>query len=68
MPNKRVHLDDRTWQVLKELGRDSMKDFQDLANEAFGDLLKKHNRPTELRAQLRQSVKAACAAPKAPRT
>jgi hypothetical protein len=57
MPNKRVHLDERTWQVLKELGRDSMKDFQELADEAFRDLLKKHNRPTALKAQLRQSMK-----------
>lgn len=57
MPNKRVHLDERTWQVLKDLGRDSMKDFQELADEAFRDLLKKHNRPATLRAQLRQSVK-----------
>jgi len=34
-----------------------MKDFQELADEAFRDLLKKHNRPTALRAQLRQSLK-----------
>lgn len=57
MPNKRVHLDERTWQVLKALSRDSMKDFQDLADEAFQDLLKKHNRPTALWAQLHQSLK-----------
>jgi hypothetical protein len=57
LPNKRVSLDERTWQALKGLGRDSMKDFQELADEAFRDLLKKHNRPTALRAQLRQSLK-----------
>ena len=57
MPNKRVSLDERTWQALKGLGRDSMKDFQELADEAFRDLLRKHNRPTALRAQLRESLK-----------
>lgn len=46
-----------------------MKDFQELADEAFRDLLKKHNRPTTLKAQLRESLKpgAAAAAPKARR-
>ncbi|MGE0093414.1 MAG: hypothetical protein AB7M05_10810 [Alphaproteobacteria bacterium] len=68
MPNKRVHLDERTWQVLKGLGRDSMKDFQELADEAFRDLLKKHYRPTALKAQLRQSIASDRApAPKAAR-
>ena len=69
MPNKRVPLDERTWQVLKDLGRNSMKDFQALADEAFRDLLKKHNRPTALKAQLRQSVKSdrAITVPKAAR-
>lgn len=57
MPNKCVSLDERTWQALKGLGRDSMKDFQELADEAFRDLLRKHNRPTALRAQLRESLK-----------
>lgn len=65
VPNKRVHLDERTWQVLKALGRDSMKDFQELADEAFRDLLKKHNRPTALKAQLRESLKPRAAASKA---
>jgi hypothetical protein len=33
-----------------------MMDFQELADEAFGDLLHKHNRPTDLKAALRQSA------------
>ena len=34
----------------------SMKSFQELADEAFADLLKKHGRPTDLRAALRAST------------
>ena len=45
MPGKRVQLDDETWRALDLLGRDQMKDFQELADEAFRDLLKKHGRP-----------------------
>jgi hypothetical protein len=33
-----------------------MMDFQELADEAFRDLLKKHNRPTDLKSALRQSA------------
>jgi hypothetical protein len=56
MPGKRVQFDDETWQALDLLGRDSMKDFQELADEAFRDLLKKHDRPTDLRTALRRSA------------
>jgi hypothetical protein len=34
-----------------------MKDFQELADEAFRDLLKKHGRPTGLKEALRQSTR-----------
>jgi hypothetical protein len=50
MPGKRIQFDDATWQALDLLARDSMKDFQELADEAFRDLLRKHGRPTDLRA------------------
>jgi len=33
-----------------------MMDFQELADEAFRDLLKKHNRPSDLKSALRQSA------------
>jgi hypothetical protein len=33
-----------------------MMDFQELADEAFRDLLQKHGRPTDLTAALRQSA------------
>jgi hypothetical protein len=33
-----------------------MKDFQELADEAFRDLLKKHGRPIDLKDALRRSA------------
>ena len=56
VPGKRVHFDEETWQALDLLARETMKDFQELADEAFRDLLKKHDRPTDLKAALRQSA------------
>jgi hypothetical protein len=56
MPGKRVRLDDETWMALDLLARDRMMDFQELADEAFSDLLKKYNRPTDLKAAPRQSA------------
>jgi hypothetical protein len=58
MPGKRVQFDAETWQALDLLARDRMMDFQELADEAFRDLLRKHNRPTELISALRQSAGA----------
>ena len=34
-----------------------MKDLQELADEAFRDLLKKHGRPTDLKDALRRSTR-----------
>ena len=56
MPGKRVAFDDETWLALDVLARDRMMDFQELADEAFRDLLKKHNRPADLKSALRQSA------------
>jgi hypothetical protein len=56
MPGKRVQFDAETWAALDLLARDRMMDFQELADEAFRDLLKKHGRPTDLRTALRQSA------------
>jgi hypothetical protein len=61
MPGKRVQFDDETWQALALLSRDTMKDFQDLADEAFADLLKKHGRPVTLKEALRQSARRVAA-------
>ena len=40
MRGKRVQFDDETWNALDLLARDRMQDFQELADEAFHDLLK----------------------------
>ena len=55
---KLVEFDAETWQALDLLGRESMKTFQELADEAFRDLLHKHGRPTDLKAALRQSARS----------
>jgi hypothetical protein len=47
VPGKRVQFDDETWRALDLLAHDRMMDFQELADEAFGDLLAKHSRPTD---------------------
>jgi hypothetical protein len=56
MPGKRVQFDDATWHALDRLAKDRMQDFQELADEAFVDLLAKHGRPTDLKSALRRSV------------
>ena len=53
---KRVEFDIETWQALDLLARDSMKSLQELADEAFRDLLRKHGRTDDLRAALRKSA------------
>ncbi|MGB6535533.1 MAG: hypothetical protein WBF58_06170 [Xanthobacteraceae bacterium] len=56
MPGKRVQIDNETWAALDLLARDRMMSFQETADEAFADLLKKHGRPVDLRAALRKSA------------
>jgi hypothetical protein len=58
MPGKRIQVDPETWAALDLLARDRMMDFQELADEAFRDLLQKHGRPTDLKSALRESVRA----------
>lgn len=58
MPGKRVQIDDESWAALDLLAHDRMMTFQELADEAFADLLKKHDRPVDLRAALRKSAGA----------
>jgi hypothetical protein len=57
MRRKLMEFDDETWHALDLLARDSMTTWQELADEAFRDLLKKHGRPTDLRTALKQSMK-----------
>jgi hypothetical protein len=56
MPGKRVQVDEETWRQLDLLGHDQMRDFQELADEAFRDLLKKYGRPVDLKDALRRSA------------
>jgi hypothetical protein len=58
MPGKRVTIDDETWMAIDLLARDRMATFQELADEAFADLLRKHGRPVDLKAALRKSAGA----------
>jgi len=53
---KLIGFDPETWQALDVLSRDSGKDLQALADEAFGDLLAKHHRPRTLKDALKQST------------
>ena len=55
---RRIQFDAETWHVLHKLSLDSMKSLQDLADEAFRDLLKKHRRPTNLKEMLRESARS----------
>ena len=61
MKGKRVQFDDAMWLALDMLARDSRRDFQTLANEAFADLLKKHGRPVSLGEALRESARRTAA-------
>jgi len=56
-PRKLIAFDREILQALELLGRDSVKDLQELAEEAFRDLLKKHGRPAGLKEALRQSAR-----------
>ena len=56
MIGKRVQFHEETWQELQVLGAESMKSLQELADEAFSDLLKKHGRPASPKEALRRSA------------
>jgi hypothetical protein len=53
---KLIAFDDDTFDKLKQLGRDRMASLQELADEAFADLLRKHGIPVDLRDALRKSA------------
>ena len=56
---KLIAFDDDTFDKLKQLARDRMGTFQELADEAFADLLKKHGIPIDLKDALRKSARLA---------
>src|SRR5688572_4912949 len=53
---KLIAFDPEMLQALTLLARDRMQSFQELADEAFADVLKKHGRPVSLQQALRKSV------------
>jgi hypothetical protein len=53
---KIVALDEETFHALQVLARDRFATFQELADEAFADLLAKHHRPVTLRDALKKSA------------
>jgi hypothetical protein len=54
---KVIAFDAETWHALHLLSKDSLKSLQELADEAFADLLRKHGRPASLREALRDSAR-----------
>ena len=55
--NRRVTFNLATWHVLNCLALQTGRSLQDLADEAFRDLLRKHRRPATLLDALRESVR-----------
>jgi non-homologous end joining protein Ku len=53
---KLIAFDDDTFGKLRQLARDRMATFQELADEAFADLLGKHGIPLDLKDALRKSA------------
>jgi non-homologous end joining protein Ku len=53
---KLITFDDDTFEKLKQLGRDRMATIQELADEAFADMLRKHGIPIDLKDALRKSA------------
>lgn len=54
---KLIAFDEDTFQALDVLARDSMRTWQELSDEAFRDLLKKHGRSDDLKTALKLSIK-----------
>ena len=55
---KLIAFDDETFDKLKQLGRDRMATIQELADEAFADVLRKHGIPLDLKDALRKSARS----------
>jgi hypothetical protein len=53
---KLIAFDEDTFDKLKQLGRDRMATIQELADEAFADMLRKHGIPIDLKDALRKSA------------
>jgi hypothetical protein len=53
---KLIAFDEETMAALTQISRNRMMTLQELAEEAFADLLKKHGVPIDLKEALRRSV------------
>jgi hypothetical protein len=56
---KRLRFDRETWNAIDLMAREQMKSIEEITEEAFRDLLKKHGRSADFREQLRLSARAA---------
>jgi hypothetical protein len=56
-PRRRKSVLTPKWHALNQLGLESGKRLQDIADEAFRDFLKKHRRPVTLHEALRESAR-----------
>ena len=54
---KRIGFSDDVWQALDLLALDTGRSVESLADEAFRDLLEKHQRPLTLKDALRESAR-----------
>ncbi|HZP75383.1 MAG TPA: hypothetical protein VFB45_04505 [Pseudolabrys sp.] len=54
---KLIEFDPETWDAIDLLARDRMMTMQEVTEEAFRDLLRKHGRPVDLKDALRKSAK-----------
>jgi hypothetical protein len=52
MIGKRIQFDEETWAAINLLRQERRRSFQQLADEAFRDLLQKYHRPTDLKTQI----------------
>jgi hypothetical protein len=55
---RRIAFDGETYLALDRMAKDRMASLQELADEAFRDLLKKHRRPVTLKEMLRESARS----------
>ena len=58
MPRKLIDFDEATMSALKQLSKNRGESIQDLADEAFADLLEKQGVPADLKDALRKSAAA----------
>ena len=59
MVGKRLRFDRETWNAIDVMARDQMKSIEEITEEAFRDLLKKHGRSADFREALKLSARAA---------